>query len=362
MKQQNVILQLIESGGPGGAETIVLEVCKSLAERSYYPIVGLLHDGWLNQQLLRHGIETIIIENKYPYDPVCFRRLIKTIYERNVSVIHSHEFMMNVYGALAARVTRRPIIATIHGKNYYWEKRRRRTALRVMSYFATRTIAVSEDLKGFIVKRVGINANRISVIHNGIDISRYNLPKQENKLNITSPIIGTVGNLYPVKGHIYLLKAAKKIINEFPAATFIFIGKKTEYINELIKESDRLGLEKNVKFLGFREDVPELLSIMDVFAAPSLSEGISLAILQAMAAAKPVVATGIGGTPEIITHGKTGILVPSKDSDMLANNILLLLKNKDLANKLAYSAKEKVRDKFSIDYMVNNYINAYGFF
>lgn len=363
--KKGVVLHLIESWGPGGAETIVLELCRKLSEKSFYPIVGLLNDGWLNQELLKHGIETVIIKNRYPYDPFCLLQLIKIIRMRNVDIIHSHEFMMNVYGAIASILTNKPIITTIHGKNYYWEKWRRRLAYRFMGNFATRVIAVSEDLKNFVAERTGISRNKISVIYNGIDLNKYNVKnscdvlKIKKELMLNSVVIGSVGNIYPVKGYLYLIQAAGKVIKRIPDITFLIIGKKTPYFDELKKIVDDLGINDHIKFLGFRSDIPELLALFDIYVSSSLSEGLSLSILQAMAAGKPVIATDVGGNQEIIRHGESGILIPPRNSEMLADSILILLENKTLASKLGLAARKVVEEKFSINCMIDNYIKLY---
>ncbi len=366
MLQHKVVLQLIETSGIGGAETVVLELCKRLDKNCFLPIVVLLHDGWLNQQLINHGIETIIIKNKYPYDPFCLWQLIKIIKKRNVDIIHSHEFMMNVYGTITAFLTNRPNIVTIHGKNYFWEKWRRRIAYRFMAYFATKTVSVSEDLKKFIVDKVGIDADKISVIYNGIDVERFNSNlspqdkmKLKKELGINGIVIGTIGNPYPVKGHIYLIKAASKVINEYPDATFLIIGKQTKYMDELKKEVLNLNLENNIKFLGFRDDIPQLLQLMDVFVLSSIHETFSIATIEAMAALKPIVVTKCGGPEEIIIEGKTGFFVPPMDSEALAEKILTLLKNKELAEKLGQSGSEWVRQKFTMKAMIKNYRELY---
>ncbi len=363
--KKGVILQLIESWGPGGAETIVLELCKKLSERSFYPVVGLLKDGWLNQELSRHGIETVIIKNKYSCDPFCLWQLVKIIRMRKIDIIHSHEFMMNVYGTVASILTNKPIINTIHGKNYYWEKWRRILAYRFMGHFATKVVAVSEDLKNFVADRTGINRDKISVIYNGIDLNKYNIKnscdilKIKKELMLNNVVIGSVGNIYPVKGYLYLIQAASKVIKRIPDITFLIIGKKTPYFDELKRIVDNLGINGHINFLGFRNDVQDLLALFDLYVSPSLSEGLSLSILQAMAAGKPVIATDVGGNQEIIRHGETGILISPQNSEMLADSILMLLENKTLANKLGMAARKVVKEKFSINCMIDNYIKLY---
>lgn len=364
MSQHKTVLQLIESGGPGGAETVVLELCKGLDNKNFYPVVGLLHDGWLNQQLRKNGVETIIINNKYSYDPFCLWKLVNIIRKRRVDIIHSHEFMMNVYGTAAALLTRRPNIATIHGKSYYWEKWRRRFACQIIAHFATKIVAVSENLKEFIASKTGMDRNNISVIYNGIDTAKFSGEASHHGVNSESqpeksPIIGTIGNLYPVKGHIYLIKAASKVVQEFPHATFLIIGKTTKYLDMLKNEVLRLSIGENIKFLGFQENIPQLLRVMDIFVLPSIHETFSISTIEAMAASKPVVATRCGGPEEIIVDGMTGFLVPPMDPESLSEKILILLKNKQLAEKIGGAARKQVEERFAVAAMIQKYQKLY---
>lgn len=368
MVRRKVILQLIESWDAGGAETVVLELCRRLDKRFFYPMAVVRSDGWLNQQLLKNGIETMILKDKYSCDPLFLKRLISIINERNVSIIHSHEFITNIYGTMAAVLTKKPIITTIHGKEYYWKKLRRRVAYRLMSYFAKYVIAVSEHQKKFICDTTGINPNRISVIYNGVDLETFNgdyykvTEKVNNKNGMVVsgfPVIGAIGNFYPVKGHMYLIRSAPRIIREFPEATFLMVGKTTKYLDELQKEVSKLNLEKNFKFLSFQENIPSLLQLMDIFVLPSIQETFSIATVEAMAACKPVIATKCGGPEEIVIDGETGFLVPPMDPEALAEKSLTLLANKELAYKMGNAGRKRVEEMFTVENMVRRYQSLY---
>lgn len=365
MSGPRVILHLIESYGPGGAETVILELCKRMDRTAYYPIVGLLKEGWLKNELEKNNIETIVFSNKHSFDPSFLYSLIKTIRKKKVSLVHSHEFMMNVYGTTAAFICRKPGIATVHGKNYFWKKARRRAAYRLTSRLASSIVAVSEDSKDFLSCNAGIEKSRIRVVYNAVDPDRY-LMENTEKARITdgikSPVIGSVGNLYPVKGYTYLLKAAAKVIGTYPDAAFIIAGKMTEYSNDLMQEARDLGIDGNIRFLGFREDIPGLLKLMDLFVLPSIEESFSIATIEALAASLPVIATRCGGPEEIIEHGKTGILVPKCDPPALCEAMLKLLKDRELAQRLAKAGSAMVRERFSMEAMIGKYMGLYNEF
>ncbi len=366
MATSKTILQLIETGGPGGAETVVINLCQALRRAGHRPIAGLFREGWLAEQIRKTGTEVIVFENRYGLDPFFLFRLIQTIRWMRVDVIHAHEFMMNVYGTMAGRLTGRPTVATLHGKVYFFEKRRRRFAYRWVAKYANHFVAVSEDLKAFVAQKGAIDPSRIRVVHNGIDTAHYDGASQRSVADwagfeVGTPIIGTVGNLYPVKGYPDLFKAAKKVVREFPSATFLIIGGDFAGHGAGFKaEVAALNLEKNVKFMGFREDVADFLSIIDLFVLPSLSEGLSLAVLQAMSARRPVVVSKVGGNLEVIADEKTGCLVPPQRSDLLAEAILALLRNPDRARQIGIAARKRVEDLFSTDAMIDHYLYLYG--
>lgn len=291
------------------------------------------------------------------------RAACEYVRSERVSLIHSHEFSANTYGTLVAALVGIPIIATVHGKNYYSDERRRRLAYSLVSRCA-QIVAVSEDLKRFLMSVIGIRDNRIKVVYNGqkllpvIGAEQKRLIKERLGLFQNEQVVGSVGNLYPVKGYRYLIAAAQKLIARRPNTTFVIIGR-GELEAPLREEVKLRGLERKVRFLGFREDVPALLSIMDVFVLPSLSEGLSIALLEAMAAGKPILATQVGGNSELLIDGQTGLLVPAADVDALVEKISCLLADKYLARYLGENARKSVQQRFSEVAMIRNYEQLY---
>ena len=357
------VLFFSTSSGPGGAERLITKLAGALDRRSFRSVVCLFRPGWLKDQCERHGIPTYVIPNKGVLDfswLICFFRLIE---DEKVSIIHAHEFDAIVHGTMAAFFARIPVVATIHGKNYFWEKASRRMAYRFVSRYA-KMVAVSQDLKKFVIERVGIPSERIRVIYNGIDqhplVNASDVKQCLNELELTDDqqVVGVVGSLYPVKGHRYLLEAVPSVVEQCPQARFVIVGRgdQEKVLTEQVK---RLGIGKYVRFLGLRQDIPRLLSIMDVFVLPSLSEGLSMATLEAMAAGKPVLATRVGGNPELVIEGETGLLVPSEDSHALGIGIVRILNDGELAGKLGKNAVHRVQDHFDIKIMAHNYQDLY---
>ena len=357
------VLFFSTSSGPGGAERVVSNLAAALDSDSFRPLVCLFRPGWLKDQCDRHGIPTYVIPNKGILDLSWLLSFFRLIKEERVSIIHAHEFDAIVHGTMAAFFARVPVVATMHGKNYFWEKAGRRTAYRLVSRYA-KMVAVSQDLKEFVIERVGIPSERIRVIYNGIDqhplVHASDVKQCLNELELTDDqqVVGAVGSLYPVKGHRYLLEAIPSVVEQCPQARFVIVGRGDQE-KVLIEQVKRLGIGKYVRFLGLRQDIPRLLSIMDVFVLPSLSEGLSVATLEAMAAGKPVIATRVGGNPELVLQDETGLLVPSQDAQALATNITRILQDREFARHLGTNGLKRVQAFFDMQTMAANYQHLY---
>jgi glycosyltransferase involved in cell wall biosynthesis len=357
------ILHAIESSLPGGAETMLMSLVERLDRRRYEPIVCLLADGWLNTELHKRGIETVILPQRQGLDGAWMINFVKLLRQRRIELMHAQEFAMNTCCSIASTITGIPAVTTVQGKIYYPDKRRRRLAYRFVSK-RSRMIAVSEDLKRFLVDRIGIEEQRLTTIYNGIDPHHYRVNNGERaairrELGLGDvPVVGTAGSLYPVKGHVHLVHAMATVVSRVPDAVCVFAGR-GELLGPLQATAAQLGIERNVRFLGFRPDVPAVLKALDVFVLPSLSEGLSLALLEALAAGKPVVATRVGGNPEVVIEGRNGFLVPPQDPDALAERIVRLLVNPALADSFGQSGPTRVDPDFTLETMVRRYEDLY---
>ena len=369
MKRQRVsismknVLHLCESSDTGGAESVLISLVEGLDKNRYSSVVCLLSDGWLRVELEKRQIETVVIPQPHSFDVPWLVRVYRLLKDRGIHLMHSHEFATNVYASLLSRVTGIPVVTTAHGKNYYGDKWRRRLAYRFVARQSV-MVAVSNDLKRFLAQRVGIPPGRIRVVHNGIDLSRYKAQQSchavraELGISASQRVIGTVGNLFAIKGQTYLLRACKALASTYPNFVLLVAGE-GEQLGALKKEASDIGIAGNVKFLGFRNDVPALLQSMEVFVFPSLSEGLPLSLLEALALQKPVVATNVGGIPEIVEDGVTGYLVPPRNPEALVDKILLLLHNPQIAANMGRAGRKKVEEDFGLEQMVLKYQSLY---
>jgi len=343
---------------------MICSLAASLEQLGLRAIVGLFGPGWLQEQCESRGVAVRVLPIEGILGWVWFRECLKLVRQEGVSLIHAHEFSAIVYGWIVARLAGVQFVGTVHGKHYFWEKLRRRLAYRIVSR-SGKLVAVSEDLKRFLISVVGLSEARIQVIYNGIENSfsmsdgDVNRCRTELDLKPGDPVIGTVGSLYPVKGHTYLLNAMPALIRQHPTVTLLLIGRGDLEVS-LKEQARQLGIERQVRFLGLRNDIPRLLAIMDVFVLPSLSEGHSIALLEAMLAGRPVVASRVGGNAELVLEGETGILVPSKDPDALTEALHQLLDNRAMREAFGHRATRRVQQQFSARLMTDGYKRLYN--
>lgn len=358
------ILHMIETGGPGGAEQVLIRIVKELQSRGIQCEVLLLKDTWLADELRKNHINTYILPLKRSFHPLWMVKVIQYIKKRNINCLHSHEFAMNCHSAIISRCLGLNCVTTVHGKNYYTDTYLRRYMYKIVSLI-TNMVAVSDDIKEYLVNKVNISPKNITVIKNGIITNKrsYDLnirTKIRNELGVagTTILIGAIGNLYPVKGHIYLLKAINLIVKKQNNIHLIIAGRGKEE-NNLRKYIEDNNLSDYITLLGYRDDVAELLSAIDIFVMPSISEGLPMALLEAMVVGKPVVVSNVGGMPEVVMNRNTGILYEYNDYENLAYSIIELINDDELRNNISMNAKNLVKNKYSFNEMIDKYIELY---
>lgn len=360
------ILHTIETGGPGGAETVLLNLASKLNRNRFRSLVLLPEDRWLRTKLQERGIPTFLAESRAWYDlrlPTAMARLVR---QEKVDLIHSHLPGQNFYSCLVGRLTGRKTIVTYHGALHLSEGEGlpRDIKLWFVRNSAAAVIVVSDYLER-LLRDAGFPADKIVRIYNGINTDQFTLSavgrlRRELGCADGTKLVGMVANLRQSKAHECLIRAARTVVDSIPQTRFVAIGEIDKGIAKRLSTLlGKLRLQDHFFFLGFREDVPEVLSDLDVFVLSSTSEGFSLATVEAMAAGKPVVVTRSGGPQEIVDDGHTGLLVPSADPHALAARICELLCNPELAAALGQSARVKVESEFSLARMVNEHERLY---
>ena len=356
------VAQLINTDGPGGAERVVAEVATALQASGVETVVFVPKDGegWLERQLDGSGVTVDYCHIERPLSPASARALAGAFRRHRIAVAHSHEFSMGVYGAWASWLAGIPHVVTMHGGRYYAERLRRRLALRAAVAVSADTIAVSTTCARDMSRTLVIRQSRIKMIPNGVRFvppQRVTL-RHELGLRTGDRLIVALGNLYPVKGHAHLIEALALLTDRHPAV-HVAIGGRGDLADRLMDRARAHGLQARVHLLGLRADVAAVLAAADVFALPSLSEAMPLALLEAMFANRPIVASDVGDVRIVLDEGRAGVLVPPGDATALAAALDRLLADAVEAHALGERAGRRARADYDLSRMVARYVDVY---
>ena len=355
------LAHLIESDGPGGAERMVATLAASLqtAGADNLVIVPADGEGWLARELDGSGVRVESFRFGRPFSPAFARGLGATLQRNGIALAHSHEFTMAVYGAWAARRAGIPHLFTMHGSRYYAGRLQRRLAMRVAAAFSGSVVAVSHSLAQHLSRDLWLRASRVTMIPNGAALARVaqSTLRAELQLEPDDRLALAVGNLYPVKGHIHLLEALGCLRDQLPRLHVVIAGR-GELQTSLEERARALGVGDRVHLLGLRSDVANVLAGADVFVLPSLSEGLPMALIEAMLAGRPIIATNVGEIGTVLRGGRDGILVPPADASALAQGLARVISDPALAQRFGASAALRAED-FSVAKMMDRYVALY---
>lgn len=361
------VLHTIDTWGPGGAETVCVELAGGIDRSRFRSRAAALRRGWVYDAFRTRGIEPAIVPpGAGPVDVALFWRLMSLARSSGAALIQSHLLTTNLYCSLIGRLLRIPSVATFHGMvDIAPNDRRARQKMWLISKNVTRLVFVSQALRRHFHARHAAAEDRTVVIPNGIDAEHFR-PRRSNALRAElglpddAVIVGAVGNIRPAKGYDVFLDVAAQLRTENPRLRFVVAGEPGEplYTN-LLEQRRRLGLENHVFFLGFRESIAEVLNGIDLYLSTSTSEGFSLTTIQAMASGLPVVATLSGGPEEIVTAGQDGLLVPVGDVHAIARAVTDLLANPEASRTLGAAARETVLRRFTLQRMISAYEAIY---
>lgn len=358
------ILFITSNLGIGGLERVIVQLCLHLDKKIFIPAVCCIHfKGDLSQQLEKNCIPVYSLNLKKP-DYLAFMKIISVISEFKPHIVHTHNINASIDGVIASVIKMVPVIIHTDHARKFPDKKRYMFAESVISHFIDRIIAVSEETKLNLIKFENIKKSKIEVINNGVDSSSFNmvwkrdLKRNELRLNEFRFVIGTAVRLERQKGLIHLIKAFTLVLQKYPDSVLVIAGKGSQK-EELLQEVNKHSIENNVRFIGPRLDLDEILPIFDVYVLPSEWEGLPMALLEAMACRLPIVATNVGGIPMAVNNGECGILVKPGSYKELADGICFLLNDSSLRGKLAVAARKKYEESFTIQEMIKNHQNLY---
>ncbi|MFJ7937159.1 glycosyltransferase [Peribacillus sp. NPDC096622] len=363
MNSKIKIMHIINSFSLAGAEKLVFDIALKIDKQKYEVYVCAIGSSTnkelekkIKSELEDNSIRIFSIDKKPKNNRIStIFKLTKIIRENQMDIIHTHCPSPDFYGRIAARITRvKRVYTTIHNTAGY-----SRIFEKAIGKFTKGYIAISEQVKRYMVEDLNISEEKISLVPNGIDVQKYSassieIDSYKKSLGLQSKdiVITNIGRVTEQKGQIYLIRSIKKVKEKYSNIKVLIIGNKDldkSLYNKLQTYVIKEGLEKNVIFLGDRSDIPELLKITDIFVFPSLYEGFSLVTLEVIASSTPIIATDVGSIREIVTHNKNGLIIPPRDSEAISENILTLLDNPLLSKSMATTGNIDLMARFSID-------------
>lgn len=354
---QHVVLSL----QAGGLENGVVNVVNRLNPESFRSSVCCLAQTGEFAARLKDGVAVHQMDWRGGNDLRLPWRLARLFRRTRTDVVHTRNAEAFFYGFLGAKIAAvRTVIHSEHGRTFE-DRRLRFWVQRMFSLRTDAMFAVSERLKRDLVAHVGIPDGRLNVIYNGVDASRF-VPADRGRIRVACGVdpddfvVGSVGRLVPVKNFSLLLRAVSSLRTENIVVALVGEGPERTALEALARE---LGIARRVRFLGHREDVAELLPAMDVFVLPSVSEGMSNTLLEAMAAGVAVVASNVGGNPEIVRDRIDGLLFESGDEAGLCDKLRILLADPPLRARLGVSGRERMLREFSMEAMISRYEQLY---
>jgi glycosyltransferase involved in cell wall biosynthesis len=370
VKKKKTVLQLRSSIGFFGAENVILELAKGLQHTDYRPIIGVFKNGSpaaeaLAEMAQRYGIASVGFDDQRPFDHRAAGAIRNFIKEQQIDIVHSHGYKANVYAqAVKHRVATRTI-ATCHPWTETTYSLRSRVYTRLDKFLLPRfdrVVAISDEMKKEVLQ-ARVPRYKIAVIPNGIDLQRLKVTEEKQKirteLGLPSEgiIIGTIGRLVQEKGQYLLVEAAARLAKNFLNAFYLIVGD-GPLRQGLQEQARKAGVENRFIFSGVSDQIPKLLGLMEVFVLPSLSEGLPMVILEAMAARKPIIATKVGAIPQLLRDRESALLVKPNAAE-LADAIAYLLNHPATAQRFGQKAFDRVRDEYSSQKMTQEYVAVY---
>jgi len=370
------ILHIFTSLPVGGAENLLLNTVKGLDPKRFKSSICCIKEkGEIGEEIESLGFSVFVLHHlqKGGRDPQITQAIVELIQQEAINIVHTHLYHANYYGRLAAKATNIPALASIHNTYSQRPKLHRRWINWQLAKHTYRIIAGSPDIKRDILRWDKVADNKVEVIPNTVDLkqssSKLSQQQAREKLGLAPKalVLGTVGRLEEQKGHRILLEALPDLIKYYPHLRLLLIGD-GRLRETLEQQSKALGLTKHVLFLGTRRDLGDLFRAMDIFTMPSLWEGLSLAMLSAMAAGLPTIATDVGGVGDVLLKPNIareqrdqhyGYVIPSDNAKALRDAICNLIDDRELAAQLAQAGKAHVQQHYSHEAFIRRLMAIY---
>jgi L-malate glycosyltransferase len=346
----------------GGAEKQIYELAKRLDKNKYSVTVisldclGQTSGEWFTSVGCRyHRFRVVRIYGLSGFlQGIRFYKFLK---KEKIDILQTYHFSSDIWATFWGKLANVPVIISNRRDMGFWRKPWHVYAYRWVDRWVNKIVVVSNSIRDMVISTEDVPQEKIEVIYNGVELpvdpAAASLIDLKNDL-----VIMHVASLSPVKGHVFLLEAFKKTIDQFKNVKLVLIGEDM-LKGSLQNQADQMGIKNNVLFLGERKDVGSLLTIADICVLPSLSEGMSNSILEYMAAAKPVIATNVGGNPELVKNGYNGLLVKKEDVEGLKVALLTLIQDKEKRQIMGQNGLLMVKTKFTMEAMMAHYEELY---
>ena len=350
------VLHLITELDTGGAQSALARLMARLDRRRFTPTVACLYNGdaIVARRIRALGVPVtdLGMTTRWRWD--AFVRLYRLLRHGRPTILHTWMFHANLPGRVLGRLAGVPVIITSRRNENIGGAMRERFN-RWTAHLDDRVVAVCELARQAEVERAGVVLDHVVTIYNGVDVARFPVASMQATaqarraigMPVGVPLVGSLGRLHPQKGFSDLLTAFAQVRQRIPSVR-LFVAGDGELRDDLEAQARSLGMAAVVTFAGVRADVSEVLAALDVFVLPSLWEGMPNAVLEAMASGLPVVATAVGGTPEVVVDGVTGLLVPPQDPGALAQAVEQFLRDPGLRRTMGRAGRRRVEQHFDI--------------
>jgi len=360
------LLQLIRGMGIGGMERVVRDLCRHLDKNRFNVMVCCLSKrGRTGEELQKEGYKVYLCSEKAKLNRYTKGWEIRDILRRErVHILHSHNTQAFLDGLVGAKLAHTPVFVHTDHVREFPDRIRYMAAEKMASYFVDEIVGVSQHVRQDLIEYERISPDKISIIHNGTDFSPcknsavIHAVKEEFNIRPEERVVGCVARLRPQKGYELFMRTAARILKEMANVKFLIVGDGEEY-EKVANLCNELGIRGKVRLAGARADVERILPVFDVFLLTSHYEGMPVCLLESMASGVPVVATAVGGVPEVIQDGVSGCLVQSRDPDGIARVVVGLLRDDDLRKRMGEAASHAYQVNFTVTRMVAQYTALY---
>lgn len=355
-----------------GAEVQLATLLDALVHDARFELSAiLLNEGRLASEIRKLGIPVTVLSEEQHNSLGLYMKMVTLLTRQRPNVVHTHKYKDNILGATAAAtVGIRTVVRVVHGMT---EPFSGMAYVKMMGYElmdrlvtfvkVKKLIAVSSDIQTALGQRYG--PHRVVQIHNGINLEKIRLSQDRESMRAAlgiqpgDQVVGTVGRLSPIKGHDILLRAASSMVRKMGNVKFLIVGD-GPLMSALTKLIHDLGIEKEIILAGQRHDVYDLVNCMDIFALPSIHEGIPMVLLEALALSRPVVASRVGGIPEIVMDGTSGLLFAPGSVTELEARLGAILRDRWYASKLGQAGRARVEEEFTATLMAKRTADLYS--